>query len=385
MYIRDEDLEMLNSPYKSTEEGGRTSHFSAAIKADAPSAEAFAKEIFADLDTRKFGIGWWGGYQHLGDKRRIFLSDYLYQVSVSITINLNEARLHLMQLMYSLEQAEKAIERVAQIDRDGQPKIDFPPRSCAMDELHNKLAALHEAGFLRAIGSVCDCLAGCTIGVLAIPTSIKRASFKDIRNFLKQKVGSGHLPAGHFWESFVSHYDAVLSAAGPKDWIEWALEYRNSIVHRGRRTRFATLTPMPSGVLRPDGYPVLKSKEESLMVRDPVFSDVESWLNFPKRSYLDESSKDSLNGLFTSTRSFVEEISAELLRIWRIRKSNPSVLTQPSNQWDLNKSSSFSFSGFNPGSVRFKADEVRTHSDVIKRMETASVDDRGLMNWSRFS
>ena len=37
-----------------------------------------SSETVDDLDTAHFGIGWWK--HHLGDRRRIFISDYLFSV-----------------------------------------------------------------------------------------------------------------------------------------------------------------------------------------------------------------------------------------------------------------------------------------------------------------
>ena len=60
-------------------------------------------------------------------------------------------------------------------DRQGRPSVKMPERNKPADDLPHLMAALHIAGFFRAVGSALDCLGGAIIGVLALPASILKA------------------------------------------------------------------------------------------------------------------------------------------------------------------------------------------------------------------
>src|SRR4051794_12179891 len=70
----------------------------AALGIAIPEWDALEDRIFADLtEALPYGIGWWA--PHPGTSRRILISDQLYACTASVSMNLIEAGIHLLELI----------------------------------------------------------------------------------------------------------------------------------------------------------------------------------------------------------------------------------------------------------------------------------------------
>ncbi len=65
--------------------------------------------------------------------------------------------------------------------KDGQLVVKAPRRSSPIEDIGADLVRLHAAGVVRALSGALDCLAGTIVGVVALPTSILKASFGGVR------------------------------------------------------------------------------------------------------------------------------------------------------------------------------------------------------------
>lgn len=365
---------------------GQFEGFESVIKADAPSASKMATEIYLDLDPEGHGISWWVGYKEFGEKRRIFVGDYLWQTAVSISTNLAEARLHILYLQEALEKSQEQVKRTIKVAPDGQTLTALPTKNTVRDELPSRLVGLHTAGLFRAMGSVLDCLAALMIGVVGIPTNVKRADFSRLLKRIDSIVDTSKLKAGDEIFDFRQKLNEILLKSGPENWLSWIASYRNVIVHRARRTEFIMLLGKHSGIITPNGHPVVTASEIPLLVKDPENTDVEGWVKFSEGTLLSEKSMDTLQGSFQSVRNFCEEISTELLVIWKRRRENPNLIVQPNQQWEVSDSSgSWFFKGFNSGSIALSADEIRSNGSTVHRMRSAAVDDKNFKKWEKFT
>lgn len=247
--MRTSDLHALSKPYEG-HGGSSDDAFADAVQADAPSLRGQGTEIAGDMDRKHgiWGVGWW--FPHPGTKRRILISDYLLRAASDVETNLVEAKVHLLELASALEEEDRFVERAIDYDDEGMAHIAMPPRLAAIDDLPRILRGMHIAGFFRAIGSAVDCLAAAAVGVLAIPERIQFIDLGQVRKALDKGPGADSAVAD-LWQPVK---DAVASAASSQPgWLDWTLDYRNTLVHRARPITTTSLKPEPT-VLRHDRW-----------------------------------------------------------------------------------------------------------------------------------
>ena len=122
------------------------------------------------------------------------------------------------------------------------------------EQLAPDFVRMHQAGLIRGIASALDCLAGVIIGVAALPQSILKADFKQARAVLARVDGTASAGA-KAQADFAAQLEAAIAHAGPLGWIEWTLDLRNMLVHRGHRIELGQYLPITPVLLGPDGNP----------------------------------------------------------------------------------------------------------------------------------
>jgi len=75
----------------------------------------------------------------------------------------------------------------------------------------------------------------------------------------------------------------------------------------------------------------------------------------------------------------------ELLSVWRDRRAAPQALLQPRAQWENLAIQPDPFTGFHPGSVAIKPNQVRTSPQDTLRMVAAALDTNNRARWRTFS
>ena len=368
--MRREEIKLLEQPYNSEKEE-IDRRFNSAIKADVPSAKKLVKEIFDDFDYNSFGISWWSS---LPTEERILISDYVFQCATGIEVNLAEAQLHYFEWLDATEKYNKRIVNVVSRDSHGRLVDKMPKSNAAIDDLPSKLQYMHICGFFRAIGSTLDCLGTTIIGVLALPCkkqdSLRKASIKSAQKSLIELIDLG--TAGSKLQlDFRDFFEKVKTASGPKDWIEWADQYRNMYVHRGRRLLFTKYFSKKN--LLYDSNELLIPRHESTihLGKLPDRSDAEAFIKSEEVT-LNEDAEITLSGIFKSCRELNENVCERLLSIWKNRRNNPSLLEQPQSQWN-NKMKDCDFIGYNPNAKKIDTKLMHSHPNILKRMRSASV------------
>src|SRR5439155_3032497 len=149
--MREEDRERLRRPYP--RDGDPETWFAEALGVFVKPVRELSREIFADLDPERLGVGWWA--PHPGASRRILISDHLVSCVDSIQTNLNEAALHLLELIDVWHQTSEFFVDTIQI-RGRQIVLNPPPRVSADDDLPMRKSELHTAGFFRAVAGALD-------------------------------------------------------------------------------------------------------------------------------------------------------------------------------------------------------------------------------------
>ena len=312
--------------------------------------------------------------------RRILISDQLYACAMSISENLTEARLHHLQFL-DWRDRDSAL-----ISIEFENGIPIPRKArCenTLEALTPRLVTLHVAGVTRSLSSALDCLAGVVVVIIALPSNVLRSSFTRLRSDLSRMLKKD--------ESLLTDYEKIhagfaqlleksIAQLGPKGWVEWLLNYRNMLVHRGRRIQMGQIVPLD--IVTPDGIPV--PKQIIHLPLDPGRSDVEVLrnLNGLDSALLAEDAGTTLGGLISSASGLVEVIAKELHSIWTWRRGDPRRMTQPQEQW-LESVTTSEFEGYQPGEfdISFRQGLAQAHPIMARRLRAAAVDDQNRPLW----
>jgi hypothetical protein len=371
--VRKEDLQRLSEPYTESK-ADIDRRFNSAIGADIPSVTRLTEEIFNDLDEVSLGISWW---RSLPDHERILISDYLYQCVTSIEVNVAEAKLHLMEWTDVREKLNKRNADVMQKDIWGRIYPRAPISKAPIDNLPDRLEALHICGFLRAIGSSLDCLGAVITGVLGLNSTLRRTDIRKAEKALSKATASA--AGSNLQTEFAKFYKQLKESIGVGDWLEWADQYRNMFVHRGRRMTFSQIVRSDTVILDAQGHVVPRARIVLHLAKYPDRSEVEALIKGPETT-LSEDAEITLEGIFRSCRDLHEHTCEKLIAIWNERRNNPNLIQQPASQWDTNIRSC-QFSGYQPNTPFSRGDFIMSHPIFYRRFVAASIDDARVSLW----
>lgn len=243
---------------------------------------------------------------------------------------------------------------------------------------------IHQAGIIRALASALDCLAGVIIGVAALPLSILKADFAGARRTLGKIAGPANAGA-KMQAQFSARLETAISASGPPGWLDWTLDFRNMLVHRGRRIEFGQYVPITPVLYGPDAKPAPRARRVSHLPRDPGRSDIEVFLDTPWNLVLHEEARRTLEGLMSSTINLLEATARDLLELWQWRRDHPGDFRQLAVQWPSGPSTkSTDFNGYAPGSLDLKPGVGLMHPITARRIHAAALDDPARPQWMAF-
>ena len=347
-----------------------------------PNIHHLEQAIFEDLkESSPFGISWWD--PSLSPSLRILVSDQLYVCTGSAADNLIEAKLHWLEFLDWKDRDDALIPIEV---RNGGPWPGAPRRSNPLQVLTPKILDLHIVGAIRALASALDCLSGTIVAIVALPTNILKADFKGVRRKLinvRNREASNRTKNEEIQVQLSKVIDGLIDQHGPPGWVEWMLDYRNMVVHRGRRLHFGQI--LPSRVLGSDGR-VARAMRHTYLPRDPARSDVEVLRDDASvsGSSLTEDARSTLEGLIDSTSRLVDSTAAELDRIWAWRRQNPTAIVHPESQWGETARST-GFVGYRPGEsqVDFSQTILHMHPDMGVRLRAAALDDANRHLWRK--
>jgi hypothetical protein len=376
--MKPSDLARLSEPYR---EGECSTNGRAVSALGVPmwrwkELEALILDDFTEHSP--YGIGW--SAPHPGTSRRILISDQLYACIASVSANMIEAALHWLEYQDCAERDSERFADIVQI-RDGQLDVVLPRPRNALEELSPEMVVMHIAGMARALSAALDCLAGAVIGVIAIPTPILTADLgREIREFFT-RIGQGTTDGEKVQADFYRKFSEVIASVGPDGWLPWALDFRNMLVHRGRRLENGQFVPKLPQIYGADGEQVLRSRRLTYLPRNPSMSDVEVWRAAPMTS-----KRDPLGGLLDSTKAMISETAKLLIDVWKWRRDNPQILAQPAAQWPKGATTEPAsvFQGYAPRSRDLSSAIASTHPIVWRRFLAASLDDASRSQWDTF-
>lgn len=372
--MRQEDLRKLSKPYTDSR-GDLDRRLHSALGADVPSAGILVKEVFSDLSPQTYGISWW---QSVSVQERILISDYLYQCAEGIEANLVEAKLHFMEWLHVKEQQDKRMADIFSRTPYGTIEGKYQPSAAPIDDLPFKLEGLHVCGFFRAIGSALDCLGGAIIGVLGLKVVLRKNDIAKARQVL-DKIKNPQTPGEQLQLDFRQFLETQIVSSGPKDWLEWADQYRNMFVHRGRRLTLSEIVPRDVVLLDADEQPIPRWKTKMHLAKSPDKSDAEAFIK--SDITINEGAETTLTGMFKSTRDLLEAVCERLVSIWHQRRNDPMLIEQPATQWNANMRAC-DFAGYDQNAKPLSADMLMGNNVVAQRMLASATLDHQRSIWA---
>lgn len=299
--------------------------------------------------------------------QRALISDQILITSRAIGVNLREAGDH---------EAKVA----ALVGPNGRAMPD-PGRPDEFQQLYDLDREL--VGFFRAAGSLLDCLAAVTIGVLRLPRSIQRADAGDLGR-LAALAEQAQEPVASVW----SRASAVVEAAragGPDGWLEWTVEMRNAVIHRARQLQSwlpqANGRPGQPQFVVPTTVPMRRLiRYRPHLRRTPWQTDLLALASAPGAddTWLAEPATVTLAGALTGLRGLVEAFADVLLDVWRACADGTLVLSAPAEVWATEPTSprwrveaAAGFLGFAPDTPTVPLDSIVMHGSDARRVQIA--------------
>lgn len=180
----------------------------------------------------------------------------------------------------------------------------------------------HIAGFFRAFGSVLDTLAAVAIGILRVPRAIERADFLDLLTLASGSKDTPSVEQQQAWDGCVALVNDHRRCQ-PVDWLDYALEYRNAVVHRARQLAVTLPVPAPPPTLEvvtddPIGVQLALTRFQPHLRRRPWVPDLEDLVACERLDevWLSEPARLTLAGLRDSLNDLTEAVGGYLLESW---------------------------------------------------------------------
>jgi hypothetical protein len=285
-----------------------------------PHLERLANRLADDLSVESWG---YAQLLDLSDERqRAVVSDQILTTTDAVSTNLREAGAH-----------ASAFNALVGPNGRAMPDPGRPHEVEDMQALDREMV-----GFFRASGSLLDCLAGATIGVLRLPLSIQRADAGALRRIADLAAGAEG-DAATVWSRANDVIRAVLAESGP-GWFEWTLEMRNAVVHRARQLRVwlprATRQPGQAQVIVRTEQPAHRLiRYEPHFRRQPWMPDLMALSARGEASdnWLAEPATTTVRGVLACLEAMVEAMAELLLDVWGQTASGDVQLSAPSAEW----------------------------------------------------
>lgn len=310
----------------------------AAVGLVIPHTDALAGRLHDDFSVDDYG---YAHFKAIEDPFvRACASARVLAAITGVGANLLEVRIH-----------EHHVHRI--VGPNGMPFLDRP--STVAQDLERDELNLHTAGAFRAVGSALDCMAAVVIGVTRLPTSIERADLLDV---LHLKRAAKRVPdlsdrQAELWDNAV-RLASEINAEPIAGWLDWALQMRNALTHRGRNlnkllTRDSGLRKTVFIESRDIEKPFKLMRYEPHLDAKPWLTDVQAGMEAAQTKtplLLAEPAPVTLTKMREATISGCESLSEWALGVWDDTELQ-SALGVDASRW-IEKPPSVAFEGFVP-------------------------------------
>jgi hypothetical protein len=307
-----------------------------ALRLTAPHLDAFISQLNVEMSSKDWGFARLAEIRDEG--QRGLVSDQFLSAAYGLRDALVDTAIAAKELR----------------DATGPNGLPYPDRGDSLNEmLQHEQIRRSVAAFFDATGTALDCLAAVLVVVSRAPLSIQRADFRALLaldptgNYAKAFVDAVPNEQRELWISLLKELTEARSA-GPPDWLDWSLEMRNALTHRGRVTNIF----LPRRISRELALP-RTSKPQALfrydlhLRRRPWLPEIEAMLvadGLPE-TWLDEPATRTLEGLLDALSAYCDQLMAWASATWL----SPPALTAPVLRWVLPAEPTIEFTGVEPG------------------------------------
>lgn len=181
----------------------------------------------------------------------------------------------------------------------------------------------------------------------------------------------------------------IVEQTGPAGWLDWLLNFRNMLVHRGRRIEIGQFVPRLPFLPDPRGRPIMRANVITQLPQEPDRSDVDVHLEPNIPPVLTEDVRQTLAGAMGSVRTLIEALAEQLIAAWDWRKANPDALQQPRAQWprigdEARAGRRQPFMGYAPGTHQYEPGQLMSHPRTMRKMAAAALVDHQRHQWPNF-
>ena len=249
-----------------------------------------------------------------------------------------------------------------------------PPRKRPIDDLIDARINIHMNGIFRAAGSVMDCLASIVIGATALEENILRADWAALITRVLKSLQESQ-DEGRKLQLGVRDEIERLLASGASDWDQWSNDYRNMLVHRGKRTSLSWLK-RDAHLVNAKGNLIVRAVPVQLLCTDPELSEIEAFTLQDKVLFVfNENGHVTITGLVRDVEALVEGVAQHLVSVWERRRANPQLLPQPvQRQWPkVRRRKRRNFAGYKPGETPFEMQALTVNPRYLDRLKAAAL------------
>jgi hypothetical protein len=99
---------------------------------------------------------------------------------------------------------------------------------------------------------------------------------------------------------------------------------------------------------------------------------------------LNEIAATTINGIYKSTLTFINDVTTELLTMWQRRRADPDLVPQPAKQWpEIPSSRPTRFAGYRDGDVPFQPDALTLNPILGLRLTAALLGGDFARTWNQ--
>jgi hypothetical protein len=233
------------------------------------------------------------------------------------------------------------------------------------DETRQDLAVVD---FFRAFGSTLDCLAALLIGTLRLPVTIHGAAMaRDIIGGLDPTKASTPDQAA-LWSEYRQLLDGQR-AGPPAGWLDWALQYRNALLHRPRQISLHLPRKKNTNLWVPQWVAQSQLRFDMYLRSRPWLPELQHLAQPNAKAadlFLHEPATQTLRGLMEHLNGFVEATTECLREPWTNLKTGALTLPSQIPQWGPVKEPTIGFGGFAPHPIALPDTMIGNPRTVIR-------------------
>lgn len=348
-----------------TDGRARPAALRAALGLETPELDSFLSILEGELSAEAWGFE---RLSELEEEQRALVSDQFLSAAYGLQDALTDA----------------SVTRREVHEHTGPTGIRYSGKGDSLSDMLRYVQLRRSvAGFFDAVGTALDCLAAILVVATRAPISVQRADFGQLRQLdsdAQHKAFEQDIPQSQrdIW-SALSDALAAAESEGPEGWLDWSLEMRNALTHRGRVTNIY-LPRRISGQIAvpPNSEPQALFRYDLFLRRRPWLPEIEGMLaaNSLPDSVLDEPAGRTVDGLHAALVTFVESLVVWCCECWG---SPPSEVIAPVKRWVLPAMPAIAFDGSAPGGTTAVSGAIgginQEHIRLAERLRVARQDD----------